>query len=79
MQAQVIRRPDGRYNFTVEQITLAVLDERLLDGLGEFKIQLLSPQGANPDVFGALPLAAALTGGKVEYLAENVRRVFGEQ
>ncbi len=79
MTARAILRPDGRYNFTVSNLTLVVLDETTLNGMGEFKGQLLSQAGANPDVFGALSLAAMMTGGQVEYLTENIKRVFGEQ
>ena len=79
LQAFAVLRPDGRYNFTISNLTLAVLDEPTLNGLGQFKEQLLSRAGASPDVFGALPLAAALSGGQVEFIAENIQRVFGEQ
>ena len=78
MLASVQLRPDGRYNFVVENLTLAVIDQQTLDGLGNFKAQLLNGQ-ANPDVFGALSLTATMVGSQVEYIHGNIRRVFGEQ
>jgi len=71
-------RSDRRYNFVVSGVTVAVIDQRILDALGEFKDQLLRRE-ASPDVFGMLPLVAMMTGGQVEYLNANIKRVFGEQ
>lgn len=79
LQAFAVLRPDGRYNFTISNLTLAVLDEPTLNGLGQFKSQLLSEAGASPDVFGLLALSAMLNNGQVEYIPHNLRRIFGEQ
>ncbi len=35
-KAFAVLRPDGRYNFTISNLTLAVLDEPSLNGLGQF-------------------------------------------
>ena len=77
--AHAVLRLDGRYNFVIGNLTLAVLDEPTLNGLGLFKDQLLSSNGASPDVFGLLALAATLTGGLVEYIPHIIQRIFGEQ
>lgn len=79
MQAFAALRPDGRYNFTISYLTLAVIDEQTLMGLGHYREQLLSIAGASPDVFGLLMLASILTGGQVEYIPHNIQRIFGEQ
>ena len=79
LQAFAVPRPDGRYNFTISNLTLAVLDETTLNGLGQFKDQLLSENGASPDVFGLLALSAMLNNGQVEYIPHNIQRIFGEQ
>ncbi len=70
-------RPDGRYNLVVTWLTVAVIDQATLDGLGKYKAQLLGA-GSSLDVFGLLSIAAAASGGQVEYTA-HARRVFGEQ
>ena len=79
LQAFAVPRPDGRYNFTISNLTLAVLDETTLNGLGQFKDQLLSENGTSSDVFGLLALSAMLNNGQVEYVPHNIQRIFGEQ
>ncbi len=79
LQAFAVLRPDGRYNFTISNLTLSVLDQPTLNGLGQFKDQLLSEAGASPDVFGLLALSAMLNNGHVEYIPYNIQRIFGEQ
>ena len=79
LQAFAVPRPDGRYNFTISNLTLAVLDETTLNGLGQFKDQLLSENGTSSDVFGLLALSAMLNNGQVEYIPYNIQRIFGEQ
>jgi|GEM_PF-5920687 len=79
LQAFAVLRPDGRYNFIVSNLTLAILDEPTLNGLGQFRDQLLSEAGASPDVFGLLALSAMLNNGQVEYVPYNIQRIFGEQ
>ena len=73
--ASIEPRPDGRYNFSYGGLTLAVLDDRVYQGLGLD----LEQACINPDLFGALALVAEITGGQLEYNRDNVIRVFGEQ
>jgi len=76
MQHAIIEpRPDGQYNFVYGGLTLAVLDDRVYQGLGLAAGQTV----VTPDLFGALALTALFTGGQAEYIRENVSRVFGEQ
>ena len=56
-----------------------MLDETVQQALGLSQEQLTDQNGVNPDLFGVLALVAMLTGGKVEYLPENVRRALEEQ
>jgi predicted transcriptional regulator len=76
IRAHLVPLENGLYEFRVDGLPIAVVDQKTVSRMGEHADELLSDRGGSENAFGVLMLCAAVEKAPIEIHQENLERVY---
>jgi len=76
IRARLIPLDGGLYEFRVDDLPVAVVEQKAVDRMGEYARQLMSEEGAPENTLGVLVLCAAVEHAHLEIHQDNLERVY---